>query len=161
MKKQLLAAALLGAALNINAGSVQGDGWSGTTTKFPLDSWTLAPSVMQNSYGLVASVYTIAYGAWIMQSKVTVYDGAKVIKTQGCGDMAMQGLQGLGNSYMGMKQFGLAEDALKEQKRQFDINFQAQRKSINSQLSDRQLARVASNPTAYQSEAEYMKKWGV
>ena len=83
------------------------------------------------------------------------------IKTQGWGGMAMQGMQGLGNSYMGMKQFGLAEDALKEQKRQFDINYQAQRKNINSQLSDRQLARVASNPTAYQSEAEYMKKWGV
>lgn len=82
MKKLAIAAALLGAALNINAGSVQGDGWSGTTTKFPLDSWTLAPSVSQNSYGLVASVHTIAYGAWIMQSKVTVYDGAKVIKTQ-------------------------------------------------------------------------------
>jgi len=67
---------------NASAGSVQGDGWSGTTTKFPADSWTLAPYVSQNSYGLVASVYTIAYGAWIMQSKVTVYDGAKVIKTQ-------------------------------------------------------------------------------
>ena len=67
---------------NASAGSVQGDGWSGTTTKFPADSWTLAPSVMQNPHGLVASVHTIAYGAWIMQSKVTVYNGAKVIKTQ-------------------------------------------------------------------------------
>lgn len=83
------------------------------------------------------------------------------IKTQGWGGLAMQGLQGLGNSYMGMKQFGLAEDSLKEQKRQFDLNFAAQRKMTNSQLSDRQRARVASNPGAYASEAEYMKQWGI
>ena len=83
------------------------------------------------------------------------------IKTQGWGGMALQGMQGLGNSYMGMKQFGLAEDALKEQKRQFNINFDAQRKTTNSQLSDRQRARVASNPGAYASEADYMKQWGI
>lgn len=83
------------------------------------------------------------------------------ITTQGWGGLALQGIQGLGNSYMAMKQYGLAEDALKEQKRQFNTNFEAQRKLTNSQLSDRQRARVASNEGAYQSEAEYMKKWGV
>ena len=83
------------------------------------------------------------------------------IKTQGWGGLALSGLQGLGNSYMAMKQFGLAEDALKEQKRQFNINYEAQRKTTNAQLSDRQRARVASNPNAYESEVDYMKKWGV
>lgn len=83
------------------------------------------------------------------------------IKTQGWGGMALSGLQGLGNSYMAMKQYGLAEDALKEQKRQFNTNFDAQKKLTNSQLSDRQRARVASNEGAYASEAEYMKKWGI
>lgn len=83
------------------------------------------------------------------------------IKTQGWGGLALSGLQGLGNSYMGMKQYGLAEDALKEQKRQFNINYEAQRKMTNAQLSDRQRARVASNPGAYTSEAEYMKQWGI
>ena len=86
---------------------------------------------------------------------------ANGIKTQGWGGMAMSGLQGLGNSYMAMKQFGLAEDALKEQKRQFNINYEAQRKMANSQLADRPRARVASNPNAYESEVDYMKKWGV
>lgn len=86
---------------------------------------------------------------------------ANGIKTQGWGGLALTGLQGLGNSYMGMKQYGLAEDALKEQKRQFNTNFEAQRKMTNSQLSDRQRARVASNAGAYQSEAEYMKQWGI
>ena len=86
---------------------------------------------------------------------------ANGIKTQGWGGLALSGLQGLGNSYMGMKQYGLAEDALKEQKRQFNINYEAQRKMTNAQLSDRQRARVASNPGAYTSEAEYMKQWGI
>lgn len=86
---------------------------------------------------------------------------ANGIKTQGWGGLALSGLQGLGNSYMGMKQYGLAEDALKEQKRQFNINYEAQRKMTNAQLSDRQRARVASNPGAYASEAEYMKQWGI
>ena len=83
------------------------------------------------------------------------------IKTQGWGGLALSGIQGLGNSYMAMKKFGLAEDALKEQKRQFNINYEAQRKMANSQLADRQRAQVASNPNAYQSEAEYMKQWGI
>lgn len=86
---------------------------------------------------------------------------AQGIKTQGWGGLALSGIQGLGNSYMAMKQYGLAEDALKEQKRQFNTNFEAQRKLTNSQLADRQRARVASNPNAYQSEAEYMKTWGI
>ena len=86
---------------------------------------------------------------------------ANGIKTQGWGGLAMSGLQGLGNSYMGMKQFGLAEESLEEQKRQFNTNYQAQRQTTNSQMSDRQRARVASNPGGYQSEAEYMKRWGV
>lgn len=86
---------------------------------------------------------------------------ANGIKTQGWGGLALSGLQGLGNSYMGMKQYGLAEDALKEQKRQFNMNYEAQRKMTNAQLSDRQRARVASNPGAYASEAEYMKQWGI
>ena len=86
---------------------------------------------------------------------------ANGIKTQGWGGLALSGLQGLGNSYMGMKQYGLAEDALKEQKRQFNINYEAQRKMTNAQLSDRQRARVASNPGAYESEVDYMKKWGI
>ena len=86
---------------------------------------------------------------------------ANGIKTQGWGGLAMSGLQGLGNSYMGMKQFGLAEESLEEQKRQFNTNYQAQRQTTNSQMSDRQRARVASNPGGYQSEADYMKRWGV
>lgn len=79
----------------------------------------------------------------------------------GWGGAALGALQGIGNAYMGMKQYGLAEDALKEQKRQFDINYGAQKKAFNSQIEDRQNARNAANPGAYDDTPTYMKKYGL
>lgn len=132
---------------------------------------TANPELMQmNNYALntgttpvVAGAPAAGGGGFLDGIFGSMFDktGADGIKTQGWGGMALQGIQGLGNSYMAMKQYGLAEDALKEQKRQFNTNFEAQRKMTNSQLSDRQRARVASNEGAYASEAEYMKKWGI
>lgn len=79
----------------------------------------------------------------------------------GWGMPALQVGTGLLDSFMGLKQYGLAKDALKQQRNQFDKNFAAQQKTTNAALSDRQRARVASNPGAYQSEADYMARWGV
>lgn len=93
--------------------------------------------------------------------KMAGYTDPKGNQQVGWGGLAMGAIQGLGGAYMGMKQFGLAKDALKEQQRQYDQNYQAQRTLINSQLEDRQRARVASNESAYQSVGDYMKKHGV
>lgn len=83
------------------------------------------------------------------------------VTTQGWGGMALGAAQGIGNAWMGMKQYGLAKDQLAQSKKQFDLNFGAQRKTTNAALEDRQAARVASNPGAYQSVSEYMKKNGI
>ena len=61
------------------------------------------------------------------------------------------------NGYLGFKQLGLAEDNLNFQKDAFSKQFENQRTLTNSELRDRQAARVASNPTAYQSVDDYMK----
>lgn len=66
--------------------------------------------------------------------------------------------QSIMGAYSGMKRYGQAQDQLKEAKRQFDANYEAQRKSINTSMEDRQRARVASNPDGYRSVSEYMKK---
>ena len=58
----------------------------------------------------------------------------------------------------GNKQLSLAEDQFKENRRQFDANFAAQRQTTNTQLEDRQRARVASNPGAYESVDSYVKR---
>lgn len=69
---------------------------------------------------------------------------------------ALGAAQGIFNAWMGMKQYGLAKDALASSKQQFNLNYDAQRTTTNAQLRDRQAARVASNPGAYQSVGEYM-----
>ena len=81
--------------------------------------------------------------------------------SQGWGGMALGGAQGIFNAFMGMKQYGLAKDQLRESKKQFGLNYDAQRTTTNAQMEDRQRARVASNPTAYQSVGDYMSANGI
>lgn len=65
------------------------------------------------------------------------------------------------NGFMGMKQYGLAKDQLKFQKTSFNKNYQNQVGETNRRLEDRQAARVASNPGAYQSVSDYMNRYRV
>lgn len=83
------------------------------------------------------------------------------IRSDGWGGMALGAAQGLAGAFIGAKQFQLAQDGLKENKRQFSLNFENQRKTVNAELEDRQRARVASNAGAYQSVGDYMNKHGV
>ena len=76
----------------------------------------------------------------------------------GWGQLALGAAGGLASSYLGMKQYGLAKKQLEEARRQFYLNYDAQRKMLNTQMEDRQAARVASNPTAYQSVGDYMQQ---
>lgn len=69
--------------------------------------------------------------------------------------------QSLFNSWLGMKQYGLAKKNFRENKRQFNLNYDAQKNLTNSRLEDRQRARIASNPNGYMSVGEYMNKYGV
>lgn len=83
------------------------------------------------------------------------------VRTDGWGAPAMGALQGIANAYLGLKQYGIAKDTLNENKRQFQLNYDAQKSTTNSALEDRQRARVAANPGAYQSVGDYMKKNGI
>jgi hypothetical protein len=82
-------------------------------------------------------------------------------KTAGWGGLALGGAQaGLG-AYLGMKQYGLAKDSFKQGKKEFQMNWDANRKMTNSRLEDRQRMRVASQPGSHQSVADYMAKNGI
>jgi hypothetical protein len=61
---------------------------------------------------------------------------------------------------MGMQQYGLQKDALKQAKDQFAKNYAAQKGMTNSALSDRQIARNAAGP-GYQDTAGYMSQYGI
>lgn len=62
--------------------------------------------------------------------------------------------QGMNQSKMAKKQFNLAQQ-------QWNTTWNAQKNLVNSEMSDRQRARVASNPNAYQSVDKYMSQYGV
>ena len=79
----------------------------------------------------------------------------------GWGGLALGAAQGLMGGYMGLQQLGMAKKSFKENQRQFNLNFDAQRRTTNAALADRQRARLASNPGAYQSEYDYMNQYGV
>lgn len=79
----------------------------------------------------------------------------------GWGNTAISGLGALASAFMGMKQYGIAKQTLAENKRQFELNYGAQRQTTNTRLEDRQRARVASNPGAYQSVGDYMNTNGI
>ena len=71
------------------------------------------------------------------------------------------GIQGAANLFMGMKQYGMAKDALNQAKEQYNRNYAAQKQTTNASLEDRQRARNASNPNAYVSVDEYMAQNGI
>lgn len=86
---------------------------------------------------------------------------ANGVKTQGMAAPLIGGASALMSGIMGWKQYGLQKDALNQTKKEFDMNWGAQQKTMNSSMEDRQRARVASNPGAYQSVGDYMKKNGI
>lgn len=99
----------------------------------------------------------------------SLWDGIKSLgssalgttENPGWGGLAVSGAGALMNGWMGMKQYGLAKQALAENKRQFQMNYDAAKSTTNTQLEDRQRARVAANPGAYQSVGPYMGQNGI
>ena len=104
---------------------------------------------------LANSAQNINSPTW--QQNLFGYTDDKGIKTNGMAGMALGAMQGLGSAYMGLKQYGLAKDQLAFQKSAYNKNYAAQRQSTNTDLADRQAARVAAN-SSYESVGSYMDK---
>ena len=83
------------------------------------------------------------------------------VKTPGMLDYGIGAVSGLGNLWMGMKNYGLAKDQLAFQEDAYAKNYAAQKQTTNASLEDRQRARVAANPAAYVSVSDYMAKNGI
>lgn len=98
---------------------------------------------------------------WLDNSGVLGKKLADGTQIQGWGMPALGLASGLTNAYFGYQQLGVAKDSLEQQKKAFQLNFDAQKKTTNAALADRQNARVASNPGAYASTANYMKQYGI
>lgn len=129
------------------------------TGMFDMSSWTQGTPGMQNpsmpNLQVPGQQQQTGPGFWSMEGAFGGANGG------GWASPAIAGASALMNGYLGMKQYGLAKDTLKENKRQFQLNYDSQKKLTNSRLQDRQQARVASNPGAYRSVGDYMKENGV
>ena len=68
---------------------------------------------------------------------------------------------GLYGAYNAHKTSKLAKEQFNFTKDSFNRNFEAQAKTTNAQLADRQNARHTRNPNAHASVSDYMKKYGV
>lgn len=89
------------------------------------------------------------------------WDGAIGTKeAPGWGGLALGAATGLASTYLGLKQYGLAQDMFAENKRQYGQNFEAQRGLTNSRLEDRQTRRNIERPDSM-ATADYMSKYGV
>lgn len=76
---------------------------------------------------------------------------------QGWGGLALGAIGGLGSAFMSMQNYGLARDALQSSQDQFTKNYTAQRDTLNTQMEDRQRARVAAN-SGSESVESYMAR---
>ena len=105
--------------------------------------------IMGNAAGGVGGFFD----GWFSKNAILGKNGQ-----QGWGNLALGALQGIGSAYMGMKQYGLAKDALAQSQAQFDKNYNAQRQTTNTQLEDRQRARVAATDGRAESVDSYMDR---
>lgn len=101
-------------------------------------------------------------GDWARSSGlVGSVDPKTNIRTDGWGALALGAGSALFNGFLGMKQYGIAKDTLEQNKRQFKLNYEAQRSMTNSALEDRQRRRMQERPDLAMPVADYMSKWGV
>lgn len=77
------------------------------------------------------------------------------------GQLGLGAANGLLNGYLGFQNLGLAKNQARQAQQNWDKQWAANVKNTNAALSDRQAARVASNPNAYESVDSYMKKYGI
>lgn len=124
-----------------------------------------APSAITAGIGDTTGVTATANNGYTSSlgdlfSKNSLFGGtdAKGIQSQGWAMPVIGAASGVAQGLLGMKQLGLAQDQFKQSKKEFDLNYNAQKTLTNSQLEDRQRARVASSPSAYQSVGDYMNK---
>jgi len=89
---------------------------------------------------------------------------AQGVTTQGWGNTALSGLSGLAQTWMGFDQLNQSEDQFNFQKDLAIANYNQQASLLNSQLEDRQRARLGSDASTgnsyYSSVSDYMSQYG-
>lgn len=148
----------LGPAPSAFNGPGLGGTWGDQAGDFPMGQPQLlganqVPGATGSGTGFFGSI-----GKWMEDSGFLGKKLADGTQLQGWGGLALGAGSSLLNGWMGMQQYKVARDQLNFQKEAFAKNYGAQRQSMNTQLEDRQRARLASNSGAYESLDSYMKR---
>lgn len=77
------------------------------------------------------------------------------------GQLGLGAANGLLSAYLGFSGLNQARQQAKQAQSNWNKQWDANVKTTNASLSDRQAARVASNPTAYEGVDSYMKRYGI
>jgi hypothetical protein len=78
----------------------------------------------------------------------------------GWGGQAVGAASALGQTFLGFKSYQMAQKQFKQNKKEFAMNWEANKRITNANLSDRQNARVAANSNA-QDTKSYMQQNGI
>ena len=118
--------------------------------------WFRQLNAMPRYATALSNTQSAALPGWLRSAVATT-------ESPGWGSLALGSAKALGGLFMGMKQYGLAKKTFNENKRQFQLNWGANRDLTNAQLADRQAGRIAaSGPDGrHASVADYMAQYGI
>lgn len=132
----------VGGAMQNNGIMNKVNGWMGKST----DNFQGVWDGTKSAFGTAGANASTAWGKMSYGERGTAMLGAAT---------------GLYGAYNAHKTNKLAKEQLNFTKDSFNRNFEAQAKTTNAQLADRQNARHTRNPNAHASVSDYMKKYGV
>ena len=105
----------------------------------------------QTSGGIFGNLYAGIKNAW--NGGGTDVNGNQTMNQFSQG---LNAVTGLTSAWFGLEKLKQSKKSFSESRKQFALNYGAQRQDYNTKLEDRQRARVASNPGAYKSVSDYM-----
>lgn len=132
--------------MNFGLGSVSGTGTPTNLNDMKVTSdlsFTESPLMNNGLFNTpTGGAPTPAAGGTSWWDSFTGYTDQDKVKHAGWGSLAFDLLKSGTGFYLGSQQMKQAEDALAENKRQFDLNFSAQKELVNDQLRFQHQART-------------------
>ena len=103
-------------------------------------------NMQKGDFGLFGAIRNGAatVGDWLQDSgffRQTAEDGST---SGGWGTDSINALSGIGSAWLGLQQYRLAKDSFKENRRRFDLNYNNQVQAYNTNLQERERARLAA-----------------
>ena len=100
-------------------------------------------------------------GSDFMKGMLGSTDTLTGLKKEGWGGTALDTAQGLFGGYMSMKNYGAYKDAQEQGKKQFQMNYDAQKTMTNARVADQWESRESYAKGSAGNREDYMKSRGI